>query len=109
MIPALRAMLGATPKGDLAFLVTACGRHFTNNGFGNHCREWCDKAGLPHCRVRGLRQAAAARLAELGCTAFEILAITGHQTSKEVTCNTTAASQKIRAASALVKMTAERK
>ena len=109
IIPALRAVLDATPTGDLAFLVTAYGRPFTNNGFGNRFREWCDKAGLPHCSVHGLRKAAAARLAELGCTEFEIMAITGHQTSKEVTRYTKAASQKIRAASALVKMTAERK
>jgi len=32
-----------------------------------------------------LRKAAAARLAELGCSEFEIMVITGHQTSKEVT------------------------
>ena len=59
--------------------------------------------------LRDATGAAAARLAELGCTEFEIMAITGHQTSKEVTRYTKAASQKIRAASALVKMTAERK
>lgn len=101
-------MIDASPTGDLTFLVTAHGRAFTNNGFGNRFREWCDKAGLPHCSVHGLRKAAAARLAELGCTEFEIMAITGHQTSKEVTRYTKAASQKTRAASALVKMTAER-
>ncbi|WP_426034591.1 integrase arm-type DNA-binding domain-containing protein [Cypionkella sp. TWP1-2-1b2] len=79
------------------------GRKFCN-GF----REWCDAAGLPHCSVHGLRKDAAARLAELGRTEFEIMAITGHQTSKEVTRYTKAASQKTRAASAVVKMTAER-
>lgn len=108
IIPALRQVIDASPTGDLAFLVTAQGRPFTNNGFGNRFREWCDKAGLSHCSVHGLRKAAAARLAELGCTEFEIMAITGHQTSKEVTRYTKAASQKTRAASALRKMTAER-
>ena len=48
------------------------------------------------------RKAAAARLAEQGCTEFEIMAITGHRTSKEVTRYT-------RAESALKRMTAERK
>ena len=109
IIPALKQVLDASPTGDLAFLVTSQGRPFTNNGFGNRFREWCDKAALPHCSVHGLRKAAAARLAELGCTEFEIMAITGHQTSKEGTRYTKAASQKTRAASALVKMTAERK
>ncbi len=109
IVPALRQILDASPTGDLTFLVTAQGRPFTNNGFGNRFREWCDKAGLPHCSVHGLRKAAAARLAELGCTEFEIMAITGHQTSKEVTRYTKAASQKTRAVSALAKLTAERK
>lgn len=108
IIPALRQVLDASPTGDLTFLVTAHGRPFTNNGFGNRFRDWCDAAGLPHCSVHGLRKAAAARLAELGCTEFEIMAITGHQTSKEVTRYTKAASQKTRAASALLKLTAER-
>lgn len=66
-------------------------------------------AGLPQCSVHGLRKAAAARLAEMGCTEFEIMAITGHRTSKEVTRYTRAASQKTRAESALKRMTAERK
>jgi integrase len=101
-------VIDASPTGDLAFLVTAQGRPFTNNGFGNRFREWRDKAGLPHCSVHGLRKAAAARLAELGCTEFEIMAITGHQTSKEVNRYTKATSQKTRAASVLRKMTAER-
>ena len=108
IIPALRQVIDASTIGDLAFIVTAHGRPFTNNGFGNRFREWSDKAGLTHCSVHGLRKAAAARLAELGCTEFEIMAITGHQTSKEVTRYTKAAIQKTRAASALRKMTAER-
>ena len=108
IIPALQNVLDASPTGDLTFLVTAHGRPFTNNGFGNRFRDWCDAAGLPNCSVHGLRKAAAARLAELGCTEFEIMAITGHQTSKEVTRYTKAASQKVRAANVLVKLTAER-
>ena len=62
-----------------------------------------------HCSVHGLRKAAAARLAELGCTEFEIMAITGHQTSKEVTRYTKAASQRTRAEAAFKKMGAEQK
>jgi len=44
----------------------------------------------------------------MGCTEYEIMSITGHQTSKEVTRYTKAASQKVRAANVLVKLTAER-
>jgi hypothetical protein len=62
-------------------------------------------AGLTNCSVHGLRKAAAARLAEIGCSEFEIMSITGHQTSKEVTRDTKGASQKLRAARALQKLT----
>lgn len=61
-----------------------------------------------HARHQGPAPTSVARVAELGCTEFEIMAITGHQTSKEVTRYTKAASQKTRAESALLKMTAER-
>src|SRR5262245_40005924 len=43
-------------------------------------RQECDRAGLPNCSAHGLRKAAARRLAEAGCTAHEIGAITGHIT-----------------------------
>lgn len=101
IIPELQRILDESPTGDLTFLVTAFNRPFTSNGFGNRFRKWCDDAGLKNCSVHGLRKAAAARLAELGCSEQEIMAITGHRTSKEVTRYTRAASQKTRAESAL--------
>ncbi|MGJ8594364.1 tyrosine-type recombinase/integrase [Sulfitobacter sp.] len=104
IIPVLQQTIDASPTGDLTFLVTAFNRPFTSNGFGNRFRKWCDEAGLKNCSVHGLRKAAAARLAELGCTEQEIMAITGHRTSKEVTRYTRAASQKTRAESALRRM-----
>src|SRR6056297_3478060 len=104
IIPNLQKILDESPTGDLTFLVTAFNRPFTSNGFGNRFRKWCDEAGLKNCSVHGLRKAAAARLAELGCTEQEIMAITGHRTSKEVTRYTRAASQKTRAESALRRM-----
>jgi len=36
------------------------------------------------CVTHGLRKAAARRLAEAGCSALEIMAITGHTSLKEV-------------------------
>jgi len=107
IIPELQRIIDASSTGDLTFLVTTFNRPFTSNGFGNRFRKWADDAGLKHCSVHGLRKAAAARLAELGCTEFEIMAITGHTTSKEVTRYTRAASQKARAESALRRMTTE--
>lgn len=107
IIPELQRIIEQTTTGDLTFLVTAFKRPFTSNGFGNRFRKWCDEAGLKECSVHGLRKAAAARLAELGCTEQEIMAITGHRTSKEVTRYTRAASQKTRAESALRRMSGE--
>jgi hypothetical protein len=84
--------------------VTAFGRPFTANGFGNKFRQWCNEAGLPHCSAHGLRKAAAARLAELGCTEHEIMAVTGHQTLEEVSRYSRAARQKVLAASGMAKL-----
>lgn len=107
IIPELQCIIDATQTGDLTYLVTAFNKPFTSNGFGNRFRKWYDEAELSNCSVHGLRKAAAARLAELGCTEYEIMAITGHITSKEVTRYTRAASQKTRAESALRRMTNE--
>ena len=52
-------------------------------------------AGLPErCVTHGLHKAATRRLAEAGCSANEIAAITGHATLVEVSRYTKAAEQK---------------
>lgn len=66
-------------------------------------RARCDAAGLPHCTAHGLRKAAASRLAELGAGESEIMAITGHTTSKEVVRYTRGARQKVLAAKAMAR------
>lgn len=100
--PELRAILDASPVGDITYLVNEFGRPFTANGFGNWFRKRCDEVEPPlrDCSAHGLRKAAAARLADNGATAHEIMAITGHKTMKEVERYTRAASQKLLAASA---------
>ncbi|WP_375598331.1 tyrosine-type recombinase/integrase [Devosia sp. Naph2] len=87
-------IIDATPSGDMTFLVNDLGRPFTANGFGNKMREWCDQAGLPECTSHGLRKARAARMADRGATGHQIMAITGHQTLKEVDRYTRAANQR---------------
>lgn len=101
IVPELAEILGASPVGDLTFLVTEWGRPFTVGGFGNKFRRWCDEAGLRQCSAHGLRKAAARRLAEAGCTEHEIRSITGHQTSQEVDRYTRGADQRRLAARAL--------
>jgi integrase len=98
--PELQAVIDRSPVGDLTFLVTEFGRGFTAPGFGNWFRKRCDEAGLPHCSAHGLRKAAATRLAEAGATEQQIMAITGHTTSKEVVRYTKAARQRVMAGQA---------
>lgn len=97
--PELRAVLDASPLGDMVYLVTEFSKPFTANGFGNWFRDRCIEAGVPG-RAHGLRKACATRLADNGATAHEIMAITGHKTMKEVERYTRAANQKRLAASA---------
>jgi integrase len=104
ILPELQRIIDASPTGDLTFLVTAFGRPFTTNGFGNKMRDWCTQAGIPHCSSHGLRKAMASRLAELGASEHEIMAVTGHRTSKEVSRYTRAARQKVLADSAMQKL-----
>jgi integrase len=83
--PDLQAILDATPSGHLTFLTTERGEPFRSGAnFSNYFREWCDAAGVPkQCSAHGLRKAACRRLAEAGCSANEIAAISGHATLKE--------------------------
>ncbi|MHB1206794.1 MAG: tyrosine-type recombinase/integrase [Rhodospirillaceae bacterium] len=102
----LRAIIEATPNDQLTFLVAAAGKPFSAAGFGNLFRQWCDQAGLPKgCASHGLRKAASRRMAEAGCTAHEIMAITGHVTLKEVTRYTAAADREQLAERAIEKIT----
>jgi len=104
IVPNLQEIIAASPCGNLTFLVTQFRRPFSSAGFGNKFRDWCDQANLPNCSAHGLRKAAAARLAELGASEHEIMAVTGHQTSKEVSRYTRAARQKILAESAMARV-----
>jgi integrase len=101
----LSAILSASPKGHLTFLTTAAGAPFSAAGFGNQFRQWCNEAALCHCSAHGLRKAQARRLAEAGCSAHEIAAITGHKTLAEVQRYADAANQLRMARSAMATVT----
>lgn len=105
--PALRAILEATAAEHLTFLTTAAGAAFTPAGFTNWFRDMCNAAGLPKgTSAHGLRKAACRRLAEAGCSANEIAAISGHTSLREVERYTKAAEQK-RMAKAAISTVAE--
>ena len=102
--PHLQAVLDATPGEHLTFLVTATGKPYGGNAFTEQFRNWCDAAGLPQrCKPHGLRKAACRRLAEAGCSANEIMAISGHATMKELVRYTKAADQARLARNAMTK------
>lgn len=101
----LQAAIDAHPNEHLTFLVTDFGKPFAAAGFGNWFRKVCREAGLPDgCAAHGLRKAAARRLAEGGCTAHEIMAITGHKSLREVTRYTEAADRHGLAATAMARI-----
>jgi integrase len=98
----LRAAIEATPADHLTFLTTARGKPFTAAGFTNWFRDMCDAAGLPKgLSAHGLRKAMCRRLAEAGCSANEIAAVSGHKTLREVQRYTEAVDQERMARAAI--------
>jgi integrase len=93
--PALQSILDATPSDNLTFMVTANGRPFVAGAFNDIFRRWCDEAGIPkRFKPHGLRKAACRRLAELGCSANQIMAISGHRSLSEAEKYVRAADQR---------------
>jgi integrase len=104
--PKLREVIDATPMvGVKTFLVTHFGKPYTAPGFGNWFRELCNQADCPDVSAHGLRKATARRLAEIGCSANQIAAITGHASISEVQRYTKAADRKRMAQEAMKKLT----
>jgi integrase len=101
--PILAGILAAAPRDHLTFVTTRLGGPFQCSAFSRWFRKQCDKAGLPHCSAHGLRKAAARRLAEAGCTAHEIGAITGHASLTELVRYTRAVDQRRLAEAAMTK------
>ena len=100
VLPALQAIIDASPVGDMTFLLTGQGRPFTANGFGGWFRERCNEAGLSQCSAHGLRKAGAVIAAENGATAHQLMSIFGWLTLKQAEHYTKAAEQKRMAKSA---------
>ena len=82
VLPVLREIIDASPRGELTFLINDLGRAFTDAGFGNKMRDWCNQANLPHCSAHGVRKAGATIAAENGATAKQLMAIFGWDSMK---------------------------
>jgi integrase len=118
VLPELQAALDAMPRTDaLTFLLTEHGRPFKSApAFGNRFAAWCDAAGLKPVlcddgkvrsyRFHGLRKAACTRMAHRGCSAPEIMSVSGHATLAEAQKYITAVEQEHMAAAAMTKVAA---
>jgi integrase/recombinase XerD len=93
-------------KQASTFLTTSHGQPFkTAASFGNWFHDRCEEASLPKgISAHGLRKATARRLADLGCTAHQIAAVTGHSTLAEVQRYTKDADKKRLAKEAMKKL-----
>ncbi len=93
------------PKDGPAFIQTGNGAARSEKAFSAYISEAAAKAGLPaRSSPHGLRKAACRRLAEAGCSAMEIMSITGHTDIGEVERYCREAAKKGLAAAAMSKM-----
>lgn len=80
-----RAVLNTIEHEHLNFITTSYGAARSEKAFTNWIIQAAKDAGLPaHRSPHGLRKAACRSLAEAGCSASEIMAITGHRNLAEV-------------------------
>ena len=101
--PTLAEAINATPSDALVFLTNERGGGFSAKSFGIWFTKRCKRAGLKGLSPHGLRKAACRRLAEAGCSANEIAAISGHKSLNEVARYTRAVDQARMARNAVAK------
>jgi integrase len=96
-----KVIAGTKVAGVKTFLVAERGGAFNSQYLSERMREWCDAAGLPRCTSHGLRKLCLTRLAEAGCSVFEIMSVSGHKNIKEVQTYVDAANRKKMAVTAM--------
>lgn len=85
MHPALVRAIQAGPANGVTLIGDKNGRPIGPKSLSDAIRRAADAVGLPrHCVAHGLRKAACRRLAEAGCSAHEIAAISGHKSLAEI-------------------------
>ena len=100
----LQVACEAMPKNHLTYIVTTYGKPRSKYGLGNDFAKWATEAGLPsRCRLHGLKKSGMRRLAEVGNTTHELMAISGHKTLTEVQRYTDDADRKRLAESGMAK------
>lgn len=93
--PELALSIKAVPRRGLYLIGTQSGNMRSSKALGGYFRKACKAANIPNgFSLHGLRKSCATRLADAGCSAHQIAAITGHLTLSEVEHYTRAADQK---------------
>ena len=87
------AINAAAPSGHVTFLLNERGQAFNARAFSKWFVKQCRRVELRGLSAHGLRKAACRRLAEAGCSANEIAAISGHKSLNEVARYTREADQ----------------
>jgi integrase len=82
-------------------LLTARGDRWQPGSLTHRLAYILAREKLPHIGIHGMRKLAAQNLAEAGCTANEIAAVTGHRTLAMVQLYTAGADQKRLAGTAI--------
>lgn len=101
----LAAELARGEQGHLALLTKANGNSWSPDELSGDFGDWIEAAGLPDdCVMHGLRKVAARDLADAGCSAHEIMSVTGHKSLAEVERYTKAATQRHLSKAAILKL-----
>lgn len=107
--PTLKIAMDGWERMATTILVNARGRPWKPGTASHGMKLAIDRLGLPAgWNIHGLRKLAAANLAEAGCSAMEIAAITGHRTLGMVSFYTASADQERMATAAIVRLQTRR-
>lgn len=102
--PEFQSVLDTIQHHHLNFITTERGAARSEKAFTNWIIEAARDAGLPaHRSPHGLRKSACIRLAEAGCSASQIMAVTGHRNLAEVETYVREANRKMMADDAYAK------
>jgi len=104
--PDLRAQMAGWPRTAVTVLATASGVPWSRDALTMALVRALADIGLKGFNLHGLRNLAAVRLAEAGCTAHEIGAITGHTSLQHVELYTRDADQARLAEAAILRLPA---
>ena len=101
--PKLKLYLQTMPRDGDLILLNYYSEPWVPDSMRAAMKRHCLKIGLKGKMLHGIRKTTASILAEMGCTTKEIMAITGHQTLKEVGRYTEDAERKTMAVTAMNK------